>query len=122
MRRLGMRSYRLAFVAGILFLVFLAPVLFGSLGWGWSSSRYGWGMGPWTWSGFGFPFMGVAMIVFCVFMMGGMVMHGGHSAHEAGSGLTSPHGESNLDILERRYSQGEITKEEYEGIKRDLGL
>lgn len=29
--------------------------------------------------------------------------------------------ESTLDILQRRYAQGEITKEEYEQMRRDLG-
>lgn len=30
--------------------------------------------------------------------------------------------ESPLDILEKRYARGEITKEEFERMKRDLGL
>jgi len=33
---------------------------------------------------------------------------------------TSPENESHLDILKKRYAKGEISKEEYDRIKRDL--
>lgn len=120
MRSVGMTLYGLVFVGGMLLLVFLAPGLFSSLGWSWSAGSYGWGIGPWAWGGFGFPFMGLAMLVFCVFMMGGMMLHGGphmHSSH--GSWVSRPR-ESLSDIVARRYSQGEITKDEFEQMKQAL--
>jgi putative membrane protein len=34
---------------------------------------------------------------------------------------TSPHSESALDVLNKRYARGEIGREEYEQKKRDIG-
>jgi putative membrane protein len=112
----------LVFVGGMLLLVFLAPGLFTPLGWGWSSGSYGWGIGPWVWGGFGFPIMGLGMLIFCVLMTGGMMLHGMPFAHGSGSGWMSLQGESLSDILERRYSRGELTKEQFEEMRQTLGV
>ena len=42
---------------------------------------------------------------------------GQHPGMQQGTGRET---ESSLDILKRRYAKGEITKDEYEQIKRDL--
>ncbi|MEW6568519.1 MAG: SHOCT domain-containing protein [Chloroflexota bacterium] len=43
-------------------------------------------------------------------------------ARGSSGGAGAPPGDSPLDILRRRYARGEITKDEYEAMKRDLGL
>jgi uncharacterized membrane protein len=51
------------------------------------------------------------------------VMHVlGHSAHDAhGTPAVVGEGESLLDLLKRRYALGEITREQFEEMKRTLG-
>jgi uncharacterized membrane protein len=53
-----------------------------------------------------------------------MLMHlFGHSRHSDHAHASSPPPtESLLDILKRRYAQGEITQEQFEEMKRVLGL
>ncbi len=122
MRRVGMLLCGFMFVGGMVLLVLLAQGLFGPLGWGWSSGGYGWGLGPWVWGGFGFPFIGLAMLVFCVLMMGGMMMHGRPHALGGGSAWMSMPPESLSEILQRRYTRGEITKAQYEEMRETLGV
>ena len=66
--------------------------------------------------------MGLGMLLFWVFILGGGVWLAQTLAHSSGSGSIPAQGESPLDILEKRYSRGEITKEQFQEIKRDLGL
>jgi len=85
---------------------------------------YGWGMmGPWMMGGFGFPFVGgIAMFVFWVFVIGGviwLIQSLARGAVQPGTG--TPAGELPLDILKRRYAKGEISKEQLDEMKRDLG-
>ncbi len=120
MRWLGWLLCGLVCVGGVLLLVYLAvPGLFGPFVWdrGYADYGYGWG---WI-TPFGFPIMGLVMLVFCLLMIGGMLLRGQPHVHRGAS--SAPwQGESNLDILERRYSRGEITQEQFEEMKHALGL
>jgi len=78
--------------------------------------EYFWGGGMWI-----FPLIMLTVMLVFVFLMCGrrgfrppwMDRRG----HGQGEGQES---ESALDILKKRYAKGEITKEEYEEIKKDL--
>jgi uncharacterized membrane protein len=63
----------------------------------------------------------IAMIVLCFFMMRG---HGGSMMCGLGFGRSGSHSESASDsppdILNRKYDQGEINKQEYEEKKKDI--
>ncbi|MCL5995149.1 MAG: SHOCT domain-containing protein, partial [Chloroflexi bacterium] len=83
-----------------------------------------WGMmGPGMMSGFGFPFLGgIGMLLFGAFIIIGIVLLAVWLAQNAGqSSTTAPRGETPLDILKARYAKGEITREQYEEMRRDLG-
>lgn len=83
-----------------------------------------WNCGPW----FGFqwmwifPLIGLSvmlLMVYLIFGRGGFRSPcGGWNARGGGPGEEKP--DSSLEILKRRYAKGEITKEEYQGMKKDL--
>jgi putative membrane protein len=87
-------------------------------------SRYdpGWG-GMWHWMMGGFPFGGgIVTLLFLILVIGAivwLVQTLARGARQPGTG--TPSSESPLDILKRRYAKGEITKEQFEEMKRDLG-
>ncbi len=76
--------------------------------------------------GFGFGGMmlgGLLMLAFWVLVIVGVVWLVVTLARGGGqlSAGTSTPGQTSLDILKVRYAKGEITKEQYEQMKRDLG-
>ncbi len=122
MRRSGLLLCVLVFFVGFLFLVYLAPGWLNPFGWSWNSDSYSWGPGLWGRGEFGFPIMPFAMLFFCLFMMGGMLLRGGPHMHSSHGSWASRLRESPSDILARRYSQGEITKDEFEEMKQALNV
>ena len=105
------------------FILGLASVLFLSI---WTvvyahGPEEGSPMGPWMWWGHGmgwwiFPLvMIVVMLIICFRLFG---RRGGMSSW-CGFGEQKD-AETPLDILKKRYAKGEISKEEFETIKKDL--
>ena len=77
-------------------------------GWGWGHAAYGF---PLWWLGAGFRLIFLAAVVTgAVYLVRVFTRPGWRGRHE----------ESALDILENRYARGEITKEQFEEMKRDL--
>jgi putative membrane protein len=82
--------------------------------WGWGM---GWGHGayaafPYWWIAAGLRLVVIAAAVVAVVYVLRHVGRGGWRGH---------HEESALEILQRRYARGEITKEQFEEMKRTLG-
>ncbi len=72
--------------------------------------NYGpWGMFPWMWI---FPLAFLVIMLVFLFRGGGWPMSGGRNDRDTGP--------SARDILDRRYVQGEISREEYLQMKKDL--
>jgi putative membrane protein len=120
---------KLAWVIGIGVAVLVILGLVSSLlipfGYGRGFGGYGWGMmGPGMmggFGGFGFPFMGgIWMILFWVLIIGGVVWL--VQSLSRGTGSNGQPSASFLDILKQRYAKGEITKEQFEQMKHNLGL
>jgi putative membrane protein len=76
--------------------------------------RGGWG--PMMHNGFGYGGM-FMWIIFLIVI--GLLIYFIMQARKT-KGQTPTQNESHLDILKRRYVKGEITKEEYERMKKDL--
>jgi putative membrane protein len=74
----------------------------------WNWNNWGWGMGLMMFIGVVFWGGIIALIVW------GITRLARHETH-SGGGRLSP-----LDIARERYAKGEITKEQYEQLKKDL--
>ena len=84
------------------------------------SNSYGGMMGPWMMSGFGILGMVAGLLLLLILIGGGAwLVQSGLRAGGAGPG--APAGETPLEILRRRYAKGEIARNEYEEMRRDLG-
>ena len=80
--------------------------------------------GPWFGPWFIFPIIALVLMIVVLFLVFGprgpfahLAGRGGWGEH-SGSGASG--GESALDILKRRYARGEITKEQFEQMRRDV--
>jgi putative membrane protein len=80
--------------------------------------------------GYGFGgmlFGGLLMLAFWVLVIAGVIwlvvmLTRGASASASRANIgVSPTGQTSLDILKARYAKGEITKEQFEAMRRDLG-
>jgi putative membrane protein len=80
----------------------------------------------------GFGFFGIGMLLmglFWILVIGGVVwlvvaLVRGSQGRSASQVLTpgASTGQTPLDILKARYAKGEVTKEQFEEMKRDLGV
>jgi len=78
-----------------------------------------WGFGPW-WGWLGMGMGGLGMLLVWALVIAGVVW-----AVRAASGPSQHYPpptlpDTALDILKKRYARGEITKEQFEEMKRDL--
>jgi putative membrane protein len=97
------------------FLVWLSITSAGTAFAQWGG--YGWGHGPGMMGGYGGGwFGGIFMIVFMIAVIIGIVFLIRLLVQPPRAGS----GESALDILKRRYANGEIDKKEFEQKKKDL--
>jgi len=73
------------------------------------------GDGGWMW-GLGMGLGGLVMLLFWGVLLVGLVL----AVRHAGGGGSVPRESTALDVLKRRYAAGEITREQYEQMRRDL--
>lgn len=73
--------------------------------------------------GYGFPWIGgIVMMLFWVVILGVCIWGVVIFARNAGrSNSGTPGSETPLDVVKRRYAAGEIDKEQFEEMKRNLG-
>lgn len=114
------RSIKTALIiAGVaLALLVGVPWLWGGLGGGQGA---GWGMmGPGMMGGFGWGWSGpIFMLVFWGLIIWGVAAVAG-GIGQPSSGNSSGRPDSPLEVLKKRYARGEISKEEYEEMRKAL--
>jgi len=64
---------------------------------------------------------GLLMLVFWLFVLGGIVWLVLTLAKSQSASNTSAAGQTPLELLRVRYARGEITKEQFDQMRRDLG-
>ncbi len=102
-------------VVALIVLLLIALSLSSTMGGMMGPGMFGrWG--GWTW-GFGMWLGGLAMLIFWgALIIGALVV-----VRLLGGGVSGRDGSpSPLDILKRRYASGEITREQYEQMRKDL--
>ncbi len=73
----------------------------------------------WPFGGFGWGIMGIFGLIWMVLIWGGIIALIVWAVRRAGRSH-APYAQSPLDIAKERYARGEITKEQFEQIKKDL--
>ena len=97
-------------------VLIILSVIVGSF-WGWQRGSFGM-MGRGMMGGFDTMFL---MPILWIVVLGLIIWAVVAALHRPGeSGSTAQKADSPMDILKRRYAQGEIDKEEYEAKKKDL--
>lgn len=82
---------------------------------GWMNDMMGWGMWmiPWGWV------LGVVLVVVLFYALTGRA--GQRPSEPGGSHVEEKRDlETPLDVLKKRYARGEISREDFEQIKKDL--
>ena len=113
------KNVKIALIIGgiILGVIIILPLVFGAIS-GW---QYGiWGMmGPGMMAGFSWmwliPVLGIVFLGLIIWAIVAAV----HSSSES-KGSDSSKADSALEVLKKRYAQGEISREEYKEKKKDL--
>ena len=118
-----MRGKDIALVVGLVVLVVLLFGLLGGgmMGYGWGGPWGGW-MGPGMMGGYGFGW-GILMPVFWALVIGGivlLVLRLLSPSHEATTWGGPGAGNRALDILRERYARGEVSKEQFDQMRRDV--
>lgn len=104
----------------IVLVVVLVLFLLGGVG---MMGFGGFGMGPGMMGGYGYGYNPLGMILSLVswaLIIGGIVLLVVWFVRNAGKAI-GPSSQTPLDILKARHAKGEITKEQFDSIKRDLG-
>lgn len=119
-------------VIGIILIVVLAVLLLGGAGmtgFGGFGMMRGYGgmhgmMGGYGMQGFGFnPFGAILSLVLWALIIAGVVLLVVWLVRSGGRTLPgAPSGDAALEILKARYARGEITQEQFNTIKHDLGV
>ena len=97
----------------IVLVVLLAVLLLGGFGM--------MGLGMMAGYGYGFsPLRAILLLAFWALIIGGVTLLAVYFIRNDKSSSAS--NQAPLDILKTRYARGEITKEQFDAIKRDLGV
>jgi len=75
---------------------------------------------PWMWHWGGMWIFSMIMFVIMIILMFMFVGRWGYRPPWWGSGGPGGKSETALEILKKRYAKGEVTKEEFEQMKKDL--
>ncbi len=104
----------LVVLAFVLLVVLLGP----AFGWGIMGGGM---MGPGmmgAWGAAANPWWGIAMLIFWAVIIAGMILLIVWAMRQVGAGADASR--SPLDILKERYARGDVTREQFEQMRRDL--